>query len=341
MAFSVYLPLYLGVVLAIVAPRLAGTLPPRAGMWCLTTAASAAALSWLYSLVTIALTGLIRTSFVARQGHWSADEWRQVDPVGVWAAYASGIALIVCLGLLGRAVRRELATARQIHRLTRAFATDDAVVFVDDDMPHAYAVGGRSPRIVVSRGLLRMLCAAERRAVLSHEKAHVRHRHHMHLRVIRLAAAAHPLLRGCVPAGALAVERWADEEAALLIGDRRLVARALLRAALAGAAAGSIPEGVLAHAAPADAGGVVGRRVSALMKAPPRLRPSVAGVTLMLLVATVAAPVYSADHLDTLFDSASTPVHRHVIVVGAPPVRSGRTVTLVDAPTIAIGSAAR
>jgi len=302
MSVPVYLPLFLGILMATAAPRLARTMPPRAEVWFLTIGSTVAAVSWVGGLGMIAFTGLARTKFVARHGHYRADDWRTIDPVGVRSATMAGVLLGACMAVFFWAAYHEVAAQRQITRLSRGFASDETLVFVDDTTPHAYALGGRRPRIVVSRGLLRTLGGAERRAVLSHEAAHLRHRHHVHLRVLRLAAAAHPCLRACVPAGVLAVERWADEETAKTLGDRTLVARTLLRAALAGADNMHIPAGVLAHTSRND----VGRRVTALMQAPPRLRWSVATATSVMVVATVASPVYTANHLDSLFDAASS-----------------------------------
>jgi hypothetical protein len=301
MSVPVYLPLFLGILLATAAPRLARALPPRAEVWFLTVGSVVAAVSWVGALGMIAFTGLARTKFVARHGHYRANDWRTIDPVGVRSATTAGVALGACMAVFFWAVYHEVAAQREITRLSRGFAGDETLVFVDDITPHAYALGGRRPRIVLSRGLLRTLGGAERRAVLSHEAAHLRHRHHLHLRVLRLAAAVHPCLRPCVPAGVLAVERWADEETAANLGDRTLVARTLLRAALAGVDNVRIPAGVLAHTTTRND---VGRRVTALMQAPPRLRWSVATATSVMVVATVASPVYTANHLDTLFDSA-------------------------------------
>jgi len=303
MAFPVYLPMLLGIVLAWFAPRCARALPPRAEVWCLSVAAVAAAASWVFSLAAVAFTGLGRTNFVARHGHYSVEHWREVDPVGVRSAYAAGAVLGACAALFIRAVYQEMVAQGEIRRLTRGFGGQSTIVFVDDTTPHAYAVGGRRPRIVVSRGLLCSLGVAERRAVLAHEAAHLRHRHHVHLRVLRLAAAAFPMLRPCLPVGVLAVERWADEETAARLGDRTLVARTLLRAALAGVDNARMPAGVLAHTTTGD----VGRRVTALMQAPPRVRWTVVTATSVMLAATMVSPVYSANHLDGLFDSATSP----------------------------------
>src|SRR5215467_6496437 len=160
MAFPVYLPMLLGMVLAVTAPRAARSLPPRTEVWCLSVAAVVGAGSWAFSLALVAFTGLGRTNFVARHGHYSVEHWREVDPVGVRSAYAAGAVLGACAALFIRAVYQEVAAQGEIRRLTRGFAGPSTIVFVDDAAPHAYAVGGRQPRIVVSRGLLRTLCVA-------------------------------------------------------------------------------------------------------------------------------------------------------------------------------------
>ncbi|HEY2792924.1 MAG TPA: M56 family metallopeptidase [Micromonosporaceae bacterium] len=266
----------------------------------MTVAAITAAASWTASLAMIAFTGLGRVTFVAREGHWSATLWRDMDPVSVWSARIAGAVLLVCVLVFGRAVLREVIARRQINRLVGRLGTTERLIFVDDDEPHAYAIGGRRPRIVVSRGLLRGMNTAERRTVLAHESSHVKHRHDRHLMLLRLAAAISPLLRTFVPAGELAVERWADEETAATMGDRTLVARTVLRAALAGAGGAERPHGAVAHAS-----GDIGRRIRALMKAPPRQRWSVTAVASLLLFATITAPVLAADNLDVLFNRAT------------------------------------
>jgi hypothetical protein len=297
---SVYLPLVLGVLLTALTPWIVRLLPPRTGVWVLSAAAVTAAASWVFSLAMLGFTGLGRITFVADKGHWSATVWRRMDPVGVWTARAAGVVLATCLLTFGYALAREMLTRREINRVTSRFATGETLVFVDDDVPHAYSVGGRRPRIVVSRGLLRAMTTSERRAVLAHEAAHVRLRHSAHLTTLRLAAGLSPLLRPFVGVGELAVERWADEETAVALGDRTLVARALLRAALATTDRGRRPRSALAHAS-----GDVGRRIRALLAAPPRPRRSMAAAAWVLLAATITAPFFAADNLDGMLNAAT------------------------------------
>lgn len=95
----------------------------------------------------------------------------------------------------------------------------------------AYAVGGASPQVVLSQGLVDGLLDDEIAAVVGHEAAHVRHGHH---RYLELAAVVDALLLGTsvgrrsATALRTAVERWADEVAASSV-PRRAVRGALLK----------------------------------------------------------------------------------------------------------------
>ncbi|MHC3430408.1 M48 family metalloprotease, partial [Streptomyces sp. DT18] len=81
----------------------------------------------------------------------------------------------------------------------------------------------------VSRGMRECLTEREYAAVLAHERALLAGRHHGLLLVARLAACANPLRRPLVGALASGAERWADEEAARVVGARRVTARAVGR----------------------------------------------------------------------------------------------------------------
>ena len=135
---------------------------------------------------------------------------------------------------------------------------------MDSDRADAFATPGWTGRIVVTTGLLRALSASERRAVLEHERSHVRHRHAWWLLAADLAAAANSLLRAAARTAAHSVERWADEDAADVVADRRLAARAVGRAALL-RHAGPIPSPTLSAL-----GGQVPDRVRALLAPPPQ-----------------------------------------------------------------------
>jgi Zn-dependent protease with chaperone function len=186
--------------------------------------------------------------------------------------------------------------ARTVVRPARAFraATTEAnrrstvgdLCVIDSPYPDAYALPGRPHRIVVTTGMLRSLGPDEREALFAHERAHNAGGHYYFLAVAELAAHCHPGLRSLGAVIRLAVERAADEAAAAVVGDRRLTARAIGRAALAARAA----QGERPFFAPAAATGPVPQRVAALLAAP-RAPHRAARWTAVLLVAcaTVSA----------------------------------------------------
>ncbi|MGW6744343.1 M56 family metallopeptidase [Streptomyces sp. NPDC055025] len=118
-------------------------------------------------------------------------------------------------------------------------------------------------RVVVSTGMLDCLDTRERAALLAHERAHLIGGHHRYLLAVRLAARANPLLRPLRAAVAYTTERWADEEAARVTGERTVVARAIGKAALV--SRGTPTPTLAGFAAP----GPVPRRVAALLKPAP------------------------------------------------------------------------
>jgi hypothetical protein len=97
-----------------------------------------------------------------------------------------------------------------------------------------------------------------------------------------LAAAINPLLRPTARVIAHAVERWADEDAADAVGDRRLVARTLARTAL-------LQHRPISGGAVAATGGDVVNRVRALLAPTPTRHPSALAVLLVLLLTTAVA----------------------------------------------------
>jgi beta-lactamase regulating signal transducer with metallopeptidase domain len=178
-------------------------------------------------------------------------------------------------------------------------------VVLDRPEPEAFALPprrGEQGRIVVSAGMLRILDAAERRVLLAHETAHLRHRHHRHRALAGLIAAANPLLATLPGAVHLLTERWADEEAAAAVADRDVAARALARAALAtGAADRRSPfDGVVQcfhrHGVPS--------RVRALLAGAPPRRPFAALLLAMLLVGSLLSALEAGHDADELFDRA-------------------------------------
>ncbi|MFG6301876.1 M56 family metallopeptidase, partial [Streptomyces rochei] len=185
------------------------------------------------------------------------------------------------------------------------------VAVLPDDVPYAYALpGGRRDRVVVSTALLDRLQSAERRALFAHERAHLAARHHRFLLAVRLAALANPFLRPLRTAVAYAAERWADEAAARVVGDRRAVATAIGKAALVSR---GTPVATLAgFAAP----GPVPRRVAALLGPPPAVRTWPSLFTSVGLAAWAAA----AGTAVSAMSSANAAVTMFLILRAATPL---------------------
>lgn len=139
----------------------------------------------------------------------------------------------------------------------------------------AYCLPGRTPRIVVSSGARSLLTEAELQAVLAHERAHLRGRHHLVLGPFSALAAAVPWFRRTAEDLALLVEMCADDHAARRHGAGT-VASALRKFHQLGT--GAPPAGALAAAA-----GALGSRIARLSR--PRPAPRRLRVTLALAVA--------------------------------------------------------
>ncbi|WP_261562716.1 M48 family metalloprotease, partial [Frankia tisae] len=183
------------------------------------------------------------------------------------------------------------------------------LVIVDDDQADAYTLPGLTGRIVVSTAMLRALPVDERRVLLAHEHSHLHHRHHAYTQLADLAAAANPLLRTSAAAVRLAVERWADEDAAATSDNRAVAVRALARAGLARAGlarAGLARAGTVTM--PTAALGAVhtdlAHRARALREPPPKPRPALALTLAALILATAAAAVDTSHATEHRFERA-------------------------------------
>ncbi len=93
--------------------------------------------------------------------------------------------LLWCLGgVMYRSRARRARHRALVDLLDRAERHGDldaagpgALRVLDGPLPFAYCLPGRSPRVVVSDGALRVLTAGQIAAVLAHEQAHLRRRH--------------------------------------------------------------------------------------------------------------------------------------------------------------------
>ncbi|MEU3256018.1 M56 family metallopeptidase [Streptomyces sp. NPDC006997] len=197
---------------------------------------------------------------------WSDPEVRAAVPYDEIVGKAAIPALSAVVVACGRTLWRHGRIRRRAHRALAGLPTTQIAV-LPDDIPYAYALpGGRGCRVVVTRALLDCLERDERRALFAHERAHLTARHHRFLLAVQLAARANPFLRPLRTAVSYTAERWADEEAAQVVGSRRTVACAIGRAALVSR---GTPVATLAGFA---AAGPVPRRVAALLEPAPVVR---------------------------------------------------------------------
>ncbi len=271
MIWSVWAPLVVPWLGVLVCRRLVEILPPRAAALLLSvTSVLLAALS-VGSLTLLTLAGLIRLPVIAAMGHMSALFARQAVPVHLLVGELAALVLGIVALAAGLAARQHLSELRRARDTVRRYGGAGDLTILPDDTADAFALPGRPGRpgrIVVTAGMLRELDARERAALLAHERAHLTGRHHLLVVCADLAGCLHPALRALRGPLSFHLERWADEDAARAVGDRRLTARAIGRAALATSAA---PSGLRPAAVPAAAAGPVPRRVAALL-APPRPR---------------------------------------------------------------------
>ncbi|MBQ1110913.1 MULTISPECIES: M56 family metallopeptidase [Streptomyces] len=293
MGVFVYLPLVLPLTALPIARLAEQHLHPRRAARLLTTVAVILASCSLVCLGLLVVVGTAQLPGNPLPDGWSDAEVREAVPHDAFAGKASILALVVVTAACGFTVQRHYRFRVRAHRALAGLPGGDVAV-LPDDVPYAYALPGSPGRVMVSTALLASLEPAEHRALFAHERAHLAGRHHRLLLATRLAGCVNPLLWPLLGALVYSTERWADEEAARVTGDRRLTARAVGKAALVSR---PVPGGA-AFAAFAAAGPVP-RRVAALLGPvppdrgwPPALTP--AGVAALVAAAGTTVSALSA-----------------------------------------------
>jgi hypothetical protein len=230
MTLWVYVPIVLSAALALLAGPIAARSAPAAGALALAGAAVTAAGTSTASLLLLVLTLIddLPPSLVAQN---EPGRPRLPEPVPDVVAITATVLLMIALVRCGTDLRRR----DEVHRRLRAAGRpgDGGVLIADWSAPYAVAVPGRPGHVLLTTGLIRLLTPAERRVVLAHERSHLTRRHHRLTAAACTAAALNPLLIPVRDAVSYLVERWADEDAAAAVGDRRLTARSVAKAALA------------------------------------------------------------------------------------------------------------
>ncbi|MFJ5272338.1 M56 family metallopeptidase [Streptomyces sp. NPDC088358] len=278
MRINVYIPLFLPLLLTAAAAQVGRRISPAPAARVLTVAAVLTAAASTWALLLLAATLVNEAPLVATE---TGETGRRLpEPVPVAIAVAAITLLWLIAFRLVRALRAHWATRRVLERLCEGHPPDSELVVAASSTPRAFAIPGTPGRILVTSAMLGALEPAERRVLLAHERAHLTHRHSMLSTAVTLAAAANPVLGPVRTTVTFLVERWADEDAARSVGDRRTTARALARAALvAQRARPSCALNFSEHA--------VTRRIAALQTAPPPNLWSI-GVAVLALAALSA-----------------------------------------------------
>jgi Peptidase family M48 len=269
---------------AVRAPRLA------MGLWL------ALAVSWVVAvmLVIVAAAAPLALSWPGSHPGRSLALLPGHAAPGGTAAGAAGLLLAAAVVLwAGAWVANGLARGRRQRREHAAFLDaagrpDRALgaVILDHGEPAAYCLPGGRHRIVVSTAALAALGPAQLQAVLAHERAHLRGRHHMALATASALGHAFPRVPLLAQAGAqLAVlAEMAADDAAARRHDPGELAAALVILARTGARTAALTAGGPATIA----------RIQRLLAPPPSpRRPArtarlAAGAVLLMLPVTIA-----------------------------------------------------
>jgi Zn-dependent protease with chaperone function len=310
MHLVVYLPLAMPLIAAVAARPLAERLPPAAATWLLSVSALLLAAASSAVLGMLALTAVVRLPLIDTLGKMSGQVISRDDPASVPIALAAGALLAAAAASAARALCRRAAALLAADRQARLLPGTGQVVVTDDDAADAYTLPGLPCRIVITAGMLRALNGPEQQVLLAHERAHAAGLHYLFGTATRIAAAANPLLHPVAAAVGYTMERWADEDAAAVTGDRQLAARAIARAALATTAApprraaGPGVLGAVTRLTRSRRPGPVPRRVTALLRPPPRPRLLLLAVAVLLVAVSGASALEAARELHALLDFA-------------------------------------
>lgn len=285
MIWALVLPGLAAVGLGVAAGRLQRCLRPALGARVLTGLSLMSALAVAGALAAIAFGFATQIPWVVNRVGWCRTFARSHDAVPAWIGLGA-------TGALAAMTAAMIRTSMRRRRSLASLAGVGPVEVIAAPQPVAFAVPGRPGRIVVSEGMLALLDDREQQALFAHERSHLANRHHRYTALAELSAAALPVLRGLATQVRFTTERWADEDAASEVGDRRLVARAIARAALGGrggAAVGALALG--GHGATA--------RVEALLAGPSWSSPvrTTAAVALAGALLTAISSTVQVHHL--------------------------------------------
>lgn len=140
--------------------------------------------------------------------------------------------LYATLRLIRSLLAKRVAMPRRVRPAAAGLGLDGRIDVVEDGRPFSFCYWFLRPRICLSTGLVRRLDEDELRAVLYHERYHLRHRDPLRLVVARYFAAGLyvvPVVEDLVEHFTLEKELEADQDAIAATGDVSPLARALYK----------------------------------------------------------------------------------------------------------------
>lgn len=279
---SLAFPLLVTLVVAALATSAHRRLPPRLATRFVTIALVLVALATIPTALVVAVAFLAHVPVIGLGFTWCAQAMGLHGSVSAWFG-------VPAVALVGVGLVRTFKLLRQYRSLR--LDESSGIHVAHSHKPYAVTLPGRAGQIVMSTAMVDLLDDDERSIVVAHERAHARYRHDRYLLTAELAAAAVPPLRALARRVNFSIERWADEAAAAVCGDRQLVAITLGKVAL--------------QSHPATVAGFSGLGVAARMGAllqPPVPNPRQAQVVVLWssLAVTAGFSLYQLHHVERL-----------------------------------------
>ncbi len=141
--------------------------------------------------------------------------------------------LLATLSLIRTLLSRRVTVSRRVAAIAASLELDGRIDIVRDVRPFSFCYWFRRPRICLSTGLIWRLDDAELRAVLAHERYHLRQRDPLRLVIARYFAAGLyvvPVVEELVEYYTVQKEVAADQAAVRAMGGVRELASALFKA---------------------------------------------------------------------------------------------------------------
>ncbi|MBV8930736.1 MAG: M56 family metallopeptidase [Mycobacteriaceae bacterium] len=252
LAFALVALLLVGPVPAVLARATWPQRAPRAAIVLWQAIALAAVLSAFSAGIAIASRLLVP----GPDGRPTATITSEIHALGwpLWLIYVGVLALTLLIGVrlavavlqVAIATRRRRAHHRMLVDLV-GVSRDDHVRILNVAQPLAYCLPGVRSRVVVSEGTLTTLSDKEVRAIMGHERSHLRARHDLVVEMFTAVHAAFPRFvrsASALDAVRLLIEMLADDAGVRAAGPTPL-ARALVACA-----SGHAPSGALAAGGP-------------------------------------------------------------------------------------------